>query len=242
MDKKITAPYKAESHEPDTTKVVFLDFNVCDQMLEHYKAQLTDDEQQRVNGIKIDVRRKQYIITRAVTRQIIADATCCKKSTIEFKLHKHGKPYCSYPKNSLFFNLSHSLTVGTIAINPDYEIGIDVQQHRPQKNILNLAKRFFAKTEIEILETTTQENLNNVFFRIWVRKEALLKATGKGLAQGLSHYTVVNDGLMKDQCIVNCDNTDYFISDIPAPQDYSSAIATKNTDCKFKVTQWQHPR
>ncbi|VAW77368.1 hypothetical protein MNBD_GAMMA12-3642 [hydrothermal vent metagenome] len=233
--------YIADAPAKNITKIVYLDFNVSPEIIHYYRSSLSTKESLKLESIKLKSRRDQFIITRAITRKIIADSINCPQNEIDFGIQQYGKPYCSTPNIGLHFNLSHSLDVGVIAINLTQEIGIDVQQHRPQQRIIKMAQRFFSDSEIQLIEQLPEADLERAFFHIWVRKEALLKATGTGFTQGLSRYAVVSDQLKSSQCYLQCDNNDYYIHDIPAPPHYSSAVASKQLNCKFTVCDWRHP-
>ncbi len=233
--------YSADAPANNVTKIVYLDFDMSPEIILYYQSFLSIKESVRLESIKLKSRRDQFIITRAITRHIIADAINCKQNEIDFSTQQYGKPYCSHPNVGLHFNLSHSLDVGVIAINLTQEIGIDVQHHRPQQKIIKMAQRFFADSEISLIKQLSESDLEHAFFHIWVRKEALLKATGTGFTQGLSQYAVVSDHLQSSQCHLQCDNNDYYINDIPAPAHYSSAVASKQQNCQYTVCHWQHP-
>ena len=235
------ANYIAETLPTNSTKIVLLDFAASKMTTRYYESLLSKDEVSRLNKITLDSRRKQFIITRAITRTVIADTIQAAHSDIEFALNEYGKPYCSRPKNVIHFNISHSNDFGIIALNCDHKTGIDIQHQRPQKQILKLAKRFFASEEIQLLEQSGENQLNDIFYRIWARKEALLKSTGTGLAHGLSRYTVVTDKFESAHCLIDVANCTYYISDIPAPDQYSAALATHNSNPDIVLNQWQHP-
>ena len=89
-----------------------------------------------------------------------------------------GKPHLrEYP---LFFNLSHSGEYVVCAVS-DREIGVDIQKYS-NTNVMQIANRFFSKEECRVLEACeTEEERQQSFLRLWVRKEAYGKLLGKGI-------------------------------------------------------------
>lgn len=87
----------------------------------------------------------------------------------------------------LHFSLSHSGSDLLIALacNP---IGVDIEQTGRQRDWSALAARYFNATEQDWLRS--QKNLASAFLRLWVAKEAILKAAGTGLAGGLSRLSL----------------------------------------------------
>jgi 4'-phosphopantetheinyl transferase len=96
----------------------------------------------------------------------------------------HGKPFLEGVAN-LHFNLSHSGTCTAIAVSREVEPGVDVEQPRRQRALLPLARRYFAPSEVEVLEALPEASRNDAFYSLWTCKEAVLKAQGRGIAFGL---------------------------------------------------------
>ena len=96
-----------------------------------------------------------------------------------YRYEKSGKPYfTNYP---YYFNLSHSGDYVVCALS-EREVGIDLQEHRAV-DFQRMAGRFFSSAEADVLARA--EDREAFFFRLWARKEAYGKLTGKGLADAL---------------------------------------------------------
>ncbi|MBQ9121082.1 MAG: 4'-phosphopantetheinyl transferase superfamily protein [Clostridia bacterium] len=89
-----------------------------------------------------------------------------------------GKPYLAGA--SLHFNLSHSEGFCACAIS-DVPVGIDVEAIRPKEPdfMKRMAERMF--TDEEARELAASGFSAEVFFEIWVKKEALVKRSGVGI-------------------------------------------------------------
>lgn len=93
-----------------------------------------------------------------------------------------GKPYLR--DMSLSFNLSHSGEYVLCALS-EREIGADIQR-REGHDMDRLARRFFHERERERLEQMeTAGEREEYFYRLWTRKEAYGKLTGKGIASSV---------------------------------------------------------
>lgn len=81
-----------------------------------------------------------------------------------------------------------------------------------------LAERFFSEEEAEFMHDTTRETEAENFIRIWVRKEAYVKAAGKTIAEfpnfsvvdGMRFLPKVNGISLKKFAIKFPDSEDYF--------------------------------
>lgn len=114
-----------------------------------------------------------------------------------YDLREGGKPYLAdYP--DFHFNISHSGNLAVCAVF-DREVGIDIQERRMLHG--NIAARFFSETENAKLNTCeTKEEQDVRFFRYWSAKEAYVKFTGEGLAQGLAHIEAdLENGMISDK-------------------------------------------
>jgi 4'-phosphopantetheinyl transferase len=93
-------------------------------------------------------------------------------------------------RSSITFNLSHSHTRGLIAISKEQEIGVDLECVRSEVKIAKLSERYFTRSEHRAIMELAQEQRAARFFRYWVAKEAVLKATGIGL-RGLAECEII---------------------------------------------------
>lgn len=106
----------------------------------------------------------------------------------------HGKPYFTVwpsgdPLADVHFSISH--TKGYWAcLFAEEMVGFDLEVHRERSRFLAVSARFFTAEEHEYVKRKGLEG----FFQVWVRKEAYLKYTGGGIAQGLSSFSVVKEG------------------------------------------------
>lgn len=90
-----------------------------------------------------------------------------------------GKPYLA--DSLLFFSLSHSGDY-VACVFSHREVGLDLQQVR-KIDAEKLSRRFFSGTERALLgELETEQERTDFFFRLWSRKEAYGKLTGRGAA------------------------------------------------------------
>lgn len=89
----------------------------------------------------------------------------------------YGKPYLKdYP--DIYFNLSHC-SRGVVCAISKSDIGVDIETIDSSKAFLS--SDVFSPKELEYIISLGEED---VFFRLWVLKEAAVKRTGTGLVYG----------------------------------------------------------
>ena len=123
-------------------------------------------------------------------RALIADNLSIEPADVLFIYVEKGKP--SLANHRLFFNLSHSHNEACIAVSSEAALGVDVEYIRPptRNTWADLARRFFSSAEIKALSNLPDSMQSEAFFACWTRKEAFVKALGKGLTFPLRNVTV----------------------------------------------------
>lgn len=149
---------------------------------------LSPEELQRARRFRFDRHRKAFIAAHGQMRLLLARYLQCKPDRFRFAQNEHGKPFL--PGSNLEFNLSHSKQMGLLAVNRTDPLGVDVEWKRPDFGGLKIARRFFSPREVAELEQLPPEHHLDAFFNGWTRKEAYIKALGKGLAIPLGKFSV----------------------------------------------------
>ncbi len=160
--------------------------------LSDYRSLLAKDEVVRVKEFKFKIDQVRYIISRGILRLLLGTYLNANPKEIEFHYTFYGKPMVRN-KQSLAFNISHSVNKAVFGFVKDAEIGVDVEAIKTDFNVLDIARNFFSSTEIESLENQHEELLYRAFYRCWTRKEAFIKAEGSGLSFPLDAFAVSLD-------------------------------------------------
>ncbi len=128
-------------------------------------------------------------------RRVLARYLGVDAGSLRFGEEEHGRPLLSTPlRSGLRFNWSHSGERALVAVARSVQPGIDLEYRaRRTRDVLALAKRFFATAEATALERCDEAQRALGFLRLWTSKEALLKAHGRGLAFGMERVAVSLD-------------------------------------------------
>ncbi len=173
-----------------------------DECYPHYWRLLDESEQAHAGKIKIALQHKRYVEIHGRLRQLLAQLLNQAPEKIMINKTAFGKPYLAdHPE--LVFNLSHSGSAFLIAAGNNCQLGVDLEQCKPRADFPALVKKCFAEQEIEHWNRLPEDQKKTEFYRFWTRKEAFVKAAGRGLALGLK------------QCVINPQKPSEFLS-IPA--------------------------
>src|SRR3954465_6952131 len=144
---------------------------------------LPPDEKERATSLT-PVAARRFVVARGILRKLLAGFTGVAAEKLQFSYGHAGKPVL-IDRDDIHFNISHSANLGLFAFAPDRPVGVDVENERPVRRLLDVAQRFMSDAELRRLEATPPDRRDAVFLESWVVREARLKAEGKGVWSGL---------------------------------------------------------
>lgn len=134
--------------------------------------------------------RNTFLSARYLLRHLLAHYLQRAAGEFTFSFNEYGKPYLA--EEPMYFNISHSGSSIAVAFTALGPIGVDIEQLR-DIDYLKLASRFFAKKERIQLSSYQEEDRQMAFYRCWARKEAFIKAIGKGVSLPLDQFAISLD-------------------------------------------------
>lgn len=163
-----------------------------DTALARFRERLGSEELGRVDRFIFPEHRRRSLIARVALRDVLARYAGRAPEKLEFEVAPGGKPYLSAPsgRSEVQFNMTHSGELMLVAVTVRRELGVDVEQLRDRVARDRLAERYFAPQEAAELRSLPEAERREAFFRCWTRKEAYMKALGKGLALPLRSFCV----------------------------------------------------
>jgi 4'-phosphopantetheinyl transferase len=150
---------------------------------------LSSQERQRADRYVLERSRDRFIFARAALRRILADELGEDARELRILEGPHGRPeLAGLP---LHFNVSHSQDKALIAVSSTARIGVDIEALAPIER--DLVERFFSSAEQASLAALAGPDWERGFYRCWTRKEAFVKALGRGLSLPLEDFDVTID-------------------------------------------------
>ncbi|AMK77981.1 4-phosphopantetheinyl transferase [Methylomonas methanica] len=151
--------------------------------LQQLTGLLMDDERSKAEAFKSALLRDRYLAVRGLLRQTLAGYLDVEPVTLAFETGQYGKP--ALVGGALHFNLSHSADTLLIAVADFADIGIDIETCRPRQHLDGLAERCFSDREYRDWRQLPADARLEAFYRLWTKKEAFVKAVGRGIALGI---------------------------------------------------------
>jgi 4'-phosphopantetheinyl transferase len=152
---------------------------------------LSNAEQRRAQTFRFTRDANRFIAGRAFVRRLLASYAGCAAARLEFTVGAFGKPALQ-PSAGIHFSVSHSagLTVCVVSRAP---VGVDIERIRDIPDALSIAQQFFSTTEAAALRDADASDISRRFLICWTRKEAVIKADGRGLSLPLNSFSVSVD-------------------------------------------------
>ncbi len=185
---------------PGNLHVWRFNFSDCNQIKQ--LSILSTDERVRAKRLLVPTKQQQFINTRMQLRLLLSRYLTIPPEQINFKYNNYGKPSLKQQHNQpITFNLSHSGSLGVIAIGYDCAVGIDIEEIDAKLNYLQLANRYFSEAEINQLQERTGSEQRDEFYRLWTQKEAIMKMVGTGFSN--TKAKEIGDSPISNACTTN---------------------------------------
>jgi 4'-phosphopantetheinyl transferase len=196
--------------------------------LSRFGRLLSAAETERAGRMKRELAKNRLIAGRGVLREILGGYLGVEPENVPIATGMHGKPFLAECAENLRFNLSHAGDVLLLAVAAGFEVGIDVEISETDKSIIEMARVAFSLREQEELSSLSSPALQrDAFYRCWTRKEACLKACGRGFSLASDSFDVsLAAGEISVQT-VRCNLECWHVLDIELPHPYCAALAVE---------------
>lgn len=206
---------------------------------------LTKEELERADRFHFQRHRAHFIVARGLLRTILSRYLKIEPRRLRFRYGPKGKPELAgdTSRRGLRFNISHSHGLALYAVTDDRQIGVDVERIRPDVTGEKIAERFFCPREAATLRELPAEVRQQAFYTCWTRKEAYLKAIGKGITLRLDQFEVsVTPGEPAVLLSINGDPKEasyWSLKELAPEPGYVGALAVKGHGLDLRCWRWE---
>ena len=159
--------------------IYIADLSNCTQDIPKFWQCLSDEERKKAKKYYNSFLRDRYVIAHGILRYILSYYIDKPPKQINFVNNKYGKPFL---KNSdIQFNISHSHNLASYIVALNSIVGIDIELHKNILSIQDLSHLVFTPIEYKNFATKKDNEKLELFYKLWTKKEALIKANGQGL-------------------------------------------------------------
>jgi len=231
--------------DPTQVHLLRVDLEATAPNAERWISTLSPDEQVRAGRFHHTADRERFVVCRTILRRVLGSSLSVDPKTVSIAYSAREKPYVggNEAKAGLAFNISHSGKIALLAFARSHDVGVDVEQHRPEIDTLGIAKRFFSEAEQDQLAAMPEERRSDAFFRCWSRKESYIKAVGKGLSLPLRDFDVSlkpdDQNALLSTRPDPLERTRWSLRDLPIQPGYAAALCVSGTDWSLVDRSWQ---
>jgi len=150
---------------------------------------LDEDDRARCATYARSADRARFVGGRVLARRAVAAELGCDPREVRLDARcavcggAHGRPRVLGPGEGLLdLSIAHASERVLVAVARGCAVGVDVERIGPFEDLATAGAGVLAAAERAVLVALPARARGAAFFGYWTRKEALLKATGQGLA------------------------------------------------------------
>ena len=189
---------------------------------------LSNFDKSTLETLVAEADKKRMLGSRFMIGLLIEKMGVNNLSVDQMSFSEFGKP--SLP--SVYVSISHSGDFIAVAVSDSEDIGIDIQEQKP----INLRdfESFLSQSEQNKLSKLNDDQCQKSFFEIWTKKEAVMKADGRGMS--LEPDQII---LADSKAKVTDRKTTWFQQACPVIDGYSLALYSDKGDAGVEWLRFQ---
>jgi 4'-phosphopantetheinyl transferase len=156
---------------------------------QHWQA-CDAEEHARAGRFHFQRDAARYRASHAHMRRVLGRELGAPPDALRWRQGTYGKPHL-LGHEGWHVNLSHSGDWALLGMSHGRRIGVDIECHKPSMEISSMARHHFSEEEQRALDECPHAEREALFYRVWVCKEACLKALGCGLMLEPRHIDTV---------------------------------------------------
>lgn len=169
------------------TIIKYCDIDIIkDGCISHYLELLPAFMGEEIMRYRYAADQKARLLSRLMLRESI-DETGDDACLNDWKRDVHNKPVIAKWKA---FNIAHASNLVVFAYTTGELIGIDIENKKRDLEYREIMTHFHEEEQAFI--ASSSDPIDS-FYKIWTKKEAVLKAVGVGIVNGLNDFSCVRD-------------------------------------------------
>jgi len=185
---------------------------------------LSGEEREELGRWQRRADRARFAAVRSALRRVLAEAGGGTPAAVPIRRDRFGRPGLVAGGAGLDFNVSHAGEHGLIALSRAGRVGIDLEPVR-ELDVVALTELVCTPDEAAQLARLAEADRNSAFLRLWVQKEAALKAVGVGIASDAMPLIEPVDGRLRCAAGLSFAAARIELAALPMPAAYFAAVA-----------------
>lgn len=143
---------------------------------------LAPAERCRLGRYRDPKARAEHVVGRVALRLLVADHLGVDPASVELRTGRRARPALT-TDTSMGLGIAHTDGLVVVALHPTLHLGVDVEP-RDRAVPDRVVQRACTAAELAWLATLPDDQRPAAFLALWVRKEAVGKADGRGIGVG----------------------------------------------------------
>ena len=149
-----------------------------------YQSWFSEAVWQKILSYRFLLDRLRAFTSQMLQRYYLAELSDQTPHDLVISYNENYKPFLA---NGIKFNISHCGSRVVMATSKKYDIGIDIEMIDHNIDIEGMGKIVFSESENDLINNSPEN-----FFKLWTKKEALIKAVGTGFGSDFYQTTNIN--------------------------------------------------
>jgi 4'-phosphopantetheinyl transferase len=198
-------------------------------------------EQDRLVSFRFEADRRRYAVAHGTLRRVLGAYLGCKPRLVPFSTTRSGKPVLPSAlwQTGLSFSLSHDGDLVLIAVARAARVGVDVQSHDVPLDLDLIAEVGLSSSEQALVAELGHDDRRSHVVQLWARKEAIVKATGLGMAGRPEEIDLSGDSPPWATDLGHRFSIRPVVCDLPTAAGYSAALATQGWCRRVVQMNWE---
>lgn len=193
--------------------------------LKDFWQDLSEQEKSQAGKFVNNELKDRYVLSHGLLRHLLSSYVNTMPENIYYLFNKFGKPFLRDDHCRLQFNMSHSKDCVVYVIALDNQVGIDIEWKNRDINVDEIADSVFTTSEQAIYQKLDKEEKFQIFYKIWVKKEAIVKAIGQGLSHPIKEMEIMDSVSSNRPIYITCNNIYHYQDLDHLLEDYVGAVA-----------------
>jgi 4'-phosphopantetheinyl transferase len=188
--------------------------------LSAYECGLSEYERERCGRLRYRADADKFIASHGALRTILAAYAGVRPGELEFSRSAFGKPSLISVEEAsagIMFNMTDSGEIALVAVSNGREVGVDIERMKTGEDLTAAALQCFCGAEMDLFRAAHPERQAEVFYTLWSRKEAYVKARGEGMSLVLRNIDVSALPVTLDRR--------WTLADLTVDREYRGAVA-----------------
>jgi 4'-phosphopantetheinyl transferase len=213
--------------------------------IREFEAVISQEEKARAQRFRSAQDHDRYIVQHGVLRSLLSGYMGCAPRQVDIRTSANGKPYLAGPdRDAIHFSASQSEAFAAFAFSRIGSTGVDIEKMRDIPDIPEIVERHFTPREKNAIFSIPESLRSGLFYRLWTRKEAVLKAQGEGLLRPLDCVDVVTNedanGPWKVRVAGGLVVEDFWVMDVNGPEGFATAVASAGPFGEISISErWE---